>query len=129
MSNVDVLLRKSRMREDLYRFPRLPTKKEAVMADRSQEESFFYGRITGLVLRGSLIQIFTRESELRVGAQDPGLKYISVGKRRLVVVRGSHIVAVYIRPRRHLFLKFGAGLPVTDSFLLSLRPRYFYTKG
>ena len=99
------------------------------MATRAQEESFFYGRITGLKTVGTAqVEISTRESSLRVGVKDSGIPFVPIGRRRLVVVRGARIVAVYIRPRRKLFHKFGASEEVTDEFLRSLRPRYFYKK-
>lgn len=97
------------------------------MAARTQEESFFYGRITGLKTVGTtLVEISTRESSLKVHLKDPGIPYIPIGRRRLVVVRGGRVVAVYIRSRRKLFLRFGSCERVSDDFLKSLRPKYFY---
>lgn len=88
--------------------------------------TYLYGKVIAQYLKGTMVEVSIKDSSLKVSASDKGLPYVSINKRRLVVVRGSHIVAVFVRPRRRLFLKFGVGESITDPFLRSLRPKYFY---
>jgi hypothetical protein len=87
--------------------------------------TYFYGTVTGMRLEGSTVTLSTKDGRLLVRANDHGLDSVRIGKRRLVIVEDGSIVAVYIRPRRKFFLKFGAGELITYKFLLSLKPKYF----
>ncbi len=85
-----------------------------------------YGKIVELKTDKSLVKIGIRDACIFAREKDKGIAFIPIGKRRLVVVRNHEILAVYIRPRIKLFLALGRGEDITDEFLVSLRPKYFY---
>ncbi len=61
---------------------------------------------------------------LKVSPNDPGLSHVLSGRRRMIIVKGGVIWAVYSRPRIKLLRKLERGDFVTAEVLELYSPRY-----
>lgn len=62
--------------------------------------------------------------EIEVSQNDPGLKYIVAGRRRMVVTKNRKIIAVFGRPRIGLLAMLSSDKVVTEEHIYSFSPTY-----
>lgn len=87
--------------------------------------SFFYGTISEVKLNGQGVTVSNGHEEFFLSSQnDPGLPFLVVGKRRMVVIVNNKVIAIYIRPRIPLINRLASGVLVSKENLLSYRPIY-----
>jgi hypothetical protein len=84
-------------------------------------KSFLCGVIVGSNRPGT---IKTRDAEIHVRPNDPGLTRIVVGRNLLVVVSDGEILAVYDCPRIKLMRMIETGRTVTNEILERYQPMY-----
>ncbi len=71
------------------------------------------------------IEFGSREvHEIEVSQNDPGLKSVIAGRRRMVIARNGKIIAVFGRPRIRLLSMIADGVAVTDEVIESFGPMY-----
>lgn len=90
--------------------------------------TYFYGKIRSLRCVGKWVIISNGRSDYFVSSpSDKGLAHLSVGKRRLVIIKGGKIAAIYIRRRpqlMNLINRLANGDNPDESTLTSYKPIY-----